>query len=289
MPSKPFLKIGGVPEHFNLPWILALEKNKFRSLPVELSWNFYPGGTGAMTQALKTGELDIAILLTEGFMASYYQGLSAKIIHAYIQSPLQWGIYSGVHDLLELNENTKIAISRNGSGSHLMSMLHAQQLGVPLREDQFIVVHHLEDAIESLKTGQCDYFYWEHWMTLKYVQQGEIRQVGRFSAPWSGFLVVASEPCLAKFPAVLSSILSIVTTEVQSFIEDPNTPDTIAQRFQLNRAQSKEWLGNQKWNFNPFISKKEIQLTMDSLKQIGQPVGTSFPENIIAPWLQWKE
>jgi sulfonate transport system substrate-binding protein len=289
MPSPSFIKIGGVPEHFNLPWILALEKNKFRSLSVEISWNFYPGGTGAMTQALKTGELDIAILLTEGFIASYYQGLSAKIIHPYIQSPLQWGIYSGIHNELAIHEHTKIAISRKGSGSHLMSMLHAQQLGVQLNEEQFVVVHHLEDAIESLKSGHCDYFYWEHWMTLKYVKRAEIHQVGRFSAPWSGFLVVASETCLAKYPEALHAIIEIINTEVRAFIADPNTPSNIAHRFQLNLEESAEWLGNQKWNFHPLISKKEIELTMNSLRQIGQPVGSSFPDHIIAPWLQWKE
>ena len=29
-------KIGGVPEHFNLPWRLAIEEGKFRELDVEL-------------------------------------------------------------------------------------------------------------------------------------------------------------------------------------------------------------------------------------------------------------
>ena len=88
MPHKPLIKIGGVPEHFNLPWVEALEQNKFRHLPAEISWNYFHGGTGAMTQALSNGDLDIAILLTEGFIAAAIKGLKAGIIHRYISTPL---------------------------------------------------------------------------------------------------------------------------------------------------------------------------------------------------------
>ncbi len=123
----------------------------------EISWNFFPGGTGAMTQALSNGSLDVAILLTEGYMAAFQKGLDAKIIQCYIESPLQWGIYSNKKNQVLFDQATKIAISRKGSGSHLMPLIHAEQHGVLLQENQFVVVHHLDDGIKSL-SEDCDYF-----------------------------------------------------------------------------------------------------------------------------------
>ena len=36
------LRVGGVPEHFNLPWHLALEAHRFESLDIELTWQRLP-------------------------------------------------------------------------------------------------------------------------------------------------------------------------------------------------------------------------------------------------------
>jgi ABC-type nitrate/sulfonate/bicarbonate transport system substrate-binding protein len=88
------INIGGVTEHFNLPWNLAVEQNKFSEAGVDLNWKFFPGGTGVMTEALRTGELDLAILLTEGFISAAAKGLKAKIVKEYITSPLGFTIVS---------------------------------------------------------------------------------------------------------------------------------------------------------------------------------------------------
>ncbi len=74
------IKIGGVPEHFNLPIQMAIERDEFQQHGVDLLWTYYPGGTGAMTKALAEGELDLAILLTEGFVLAANNGLSARIV-----------------------------------------------------------------------------------------------------------------------------------------------------------------------------------------------------------------
>jgi len=38
--------IGGVPEHFNFPWYLALRDKKFQDRNINLRWKDFPGGTG---------------------------------------------------------------------------------------------------------------------------------------------------------------------------------------------------------------------------------------------------
>ena len=56
------IKIGGVPEHFNLPWLRLVESGALDDLSVV--WRDVPEGSGAMAAALRAGELDAAMLLT---------------------------------------------------------------------------------------------------------------------------------------------------------------------------------------------------------------------------------
>ncbi len=49
--------LGGVPEHFNLPWHMGIEKGKFSKKGVDLKWLDFPDGTGAMCQALRDKKL----------------------------------------------------------------------------------------------------------------------------------------------------------------------------------------------------------------------------------------
>ena len=88
------LKIGGVPEHFNLPWRLAIEEGRFRKEGIQLHWSDMGGGTGQMIRGLETGSIDIAVLLTEGVTKAILQGLDAKIIQVYVTTPLHWGFTS---------------------------------------------------------------------------------------------------------------------------------------------------------------------------------------------------
>ena len=62
------LKIAGVPEHFNLPWQLAIENNKFHEVGIDLQWTDVPEGTGKLCQMLREGSTDIAVILTEGII-----------------------------------------------------------------------------------------------------------------------------------------------------------------------------------------------------------------------------
>ena len=36
------IKIAGVPEHFNLPWQLAIENNEFKDQNIDLHWTNVP-------------------------------------------------------------------------------------------------------------------------------------------------------------------------------------------------------------------------------------------------------
>jgi len=55
------LRIGGVPEHFNLPWRLLLESGALRRAGIDASWEAFFGGTGDMVAALDSDQLDMAL------------------------------------------------------------------------------------------------------------------------------------------------------------------------------------------------------------------------------------
>ena len=63
------LRVGGVPEHFNLPWHLAIEAGVPRDLGIDLTWRDYPDGSGAMAAALRARELDAAAAVFAASMA----------------------------------------------------------------------------------------------------------------------------------------------------------------------------------------------------------------------------
>ena len=85
-----------------------------------------------MCKALRSGDVDIAIVLTEGIIKDIINGNPSKITQVFVKSPLIWGIHVGakskfktINDL----EHATVAISRFGSGSHLMAIVNAYNNG----------------------------------------------------------------------------------------------------------------------------------------------------------------
>ena len=78
-----------------------------------------------MCKALSEGSADIALLLSEGAMKYALDTKDIRVASVFVKSPLQWGIHCGfqapMKELGDLKEAaTVFAISRMGSGSHLM-------------------------------------------------------------------------------------------------------------------------------------------------------------------------
>src|SRR5690606_27747475 len=119
-----------------------------------LRWHDYPGGTGAMSKALRKGDIDIAVILTEGIIKDIIEGNPSKIVQTFVETPLIWGIHVGAnspHQSLNDIKGTKAAISRYGSGSHLMAYINAQNNNWDTTKDlHFEVVKNLEGAVEAL-------------------------------------------------------------------------------------------------------------------------------------------
>ncbi|MEM6523434.1 MAG: ABC transporter substrate-binding protein [Bacteroidota bacterium] len=264
--------IGGVPEHFNLPIHLAMERGEFQAAGIKLSWIDFDGGTGQMNHALREGKADICILLTEGIMADILKGNPSRIISGYVNSPLTWGIHTSVDSEMEATAdqfNKKIAISRYGSGSHLMPIVNAMIQEKQINQDRFVVVNNLDGGIKSLQSRESSIFYWEKYTTKPYVKRGYLKRIGEFNSPWPCFMIAARNEIISKFPKELNTLLKIIQASCISFMENEDSPVLVAERYNLELKSAKYWFHATEWATNSWVSNKTLKNVVFALKEAG--------------------
>ena len=267
------VNIIGVPEHFNLPWHLAIEEGAFEERGIDLQWTDIPEGTGRMCQMLENGETDLAIILTEGLVKSITEGNPAKIVQEYIASPLLWGIHVGAKSKYERFadlKTTKAAISRFGSGSHLMAYVNAQNEGWDTGKLQFEVINNLDGAVEALTNGTADYFMWEHFTTKPLVDSGIFRRLGDCPTPWPCFVIAATDKFIKGNSSVLKHILEVINLYTMEFKQIPSIDRTLANRYGQKLEDIQEWLSLTRWSQSQIDSQtlEKVQETLIDLKLI---------------------
>ncbi len=244
------LNVGGVPEHFNLPWHLALEGGAFAERGLDLRWQDYPGGTGAMNRDLRSGSLDVAVLLTEGIVADICKGNPSVIIAPYVVSPLIWGIHvpasSGFQTVAEL-EGKRFAISRYGSGSHLMAFVHARQLGWHPEDLELVLVGDLNGAREAFRQGAADAFMWEKAMTQPLVDKGEFRRVGECPTPWPSFVIAARRETFESRRDDLQQMLAVIGRGARAFKQNPDAIRLVSDRYGIKPEDVAAWFAHTRW------------------------------------------
>lgn len=267
---KQFL-IGGVPEHFNLPWYLALRDKDFQKENINLRWKDFPGGTGQMAAALREGEIDMAVILTEGIIRDIINGNPSKIVQVFVKSPLLWGIhvaansnYETVSDL----KGTEAAISRFGSGSHLMAFVNAENLSWDLKKDlHFKIIKDLEGALENLPKGEGDYFMWEKFMTKPYVDNGTFRLVGESPTPWPSFVIAIRNEVLENEADGIKNILKVINAVTKNFKSLAGIDEMIAHRYGQKIEDVREWLSLTEWSDRQ-LTRKELALVQEKLEEL---------------------
>ena len=205
------LRVGYVPEHFSTPIFFAQ-----KHFGLDITAVPFPSGTGHMTIALRAGEIDVGIGLTEGWVAGLGKEKAGeggyKIVGTYVETPLCWAIstgrtrpeITGVDSL----RGAKIGVSRIGSGSFVMGFVLADQQGwlsteveTPPYKDT-VVLNTFANLRSAVNDGTADFFMWEHFTSKKYYDNGAIRRVGEIYTPWSSWKIAASTAALARTAAL---------------------------------------------------------------------------------------
>ena len=267
------IRIVGVPEHFNLPWHLALEEGAFEDRGIQLEWTDIPEGTGRMAQMLEQGETELAIILTEGIVKSISMGNLSKIVQEYVSSPLLWGIHVAADNTKEsLSElkNDAVAISRMGSGSHLMAYINAQNQGWDTENLKFTIINNLEGAVENLSSSSGAYFLWEHFTTKPLVDQGTFKRLGDCPTPWPCFVIAATDSFLEEQSNLLNHILEIINTYTREFKRIPSIDRTLANRYNQKLGDIQDWLSKTEWGQHQLSQEtlNEVQNRLFSLQLI---------------------
>ncbi len=263
--------VGGVPEHFNFPWHTGIESGAFSDVGVDLQYIDFPGGTGAMTKALRSGEVDAAVVLTEGCVADILNGNASRIVQTYVKSPLIWGIHvagdSAFDDVDQIN-GKRYAISRYGSGSHLMAIVDAAQRGWSTDAMQFVVVKNLAGAREALANGDADIFFWERFTTSPFVANGEFRRLGIRETPWPAFVVCVRQEVLEQRDEIVSKILHVVNDQCQKLMDSGAAVDEIARRYELDSDQVAQWFSVTQWNKKFGSPPEKLDLAIRFLRRL---------------------
>ncbi len=265
------VKIIGVPEHFNFPWHLAIEEGAFEERGIDLQWSDIPEGTGKMCQMLQDGETDLAIILTEGIVKSIVEGNPVKIVQRYIESPLLWGIHVGAkskYNTIKELENTKVAISRYGSGSHLMAYVNAKNKGWDTNALNFEVINNLDGAVTALTNGAADYFMWEHFTTKPLVDNGTFRRLGDCPTPWPCFVIAATDNFISTQKSTLAHILEVINLYTEEFKSIPSIDRNLSNAYEQKLEDIKEWLSITEWSQSQ-MDGKTLSGVQEQLKVLG--------------------
>lgn len=279
------VNIGGVPEHFNYPWIFAKNMGMFNGLPFEIDWKDEPSGTGALCEQLDRGDLDIAVALTEGIIRHIALGSKSRLLGSFVSSPLIWGIHvpvdSDIQTIAQL-QGRRYAISRKGSGSHLMACVDARGRNERISEEQWVVVGGIEGAIQAFNEHRADIFFWEKFMTKPHVVAGSLRSVGECLTPWPCFSLAINSKFEKKHPEIAEMIVSKMNVACRMFMYLPDAPQIIAENFNLTEADARSWFFSTEWQCDRIFSRKTIANALHYLKDAGLISHTPDIRNMVS-------
>lgn len=248
------LTIGYVPEHFATPLHFA---QKYFGLNAKLVP--YPSGTGHMIVAIRSGEIDVGIGLTEGWIAGLGKEEAASdpgyvLVGTYVETPLCWAISTGAtrNDISSVDDlaGGKIGVSRIGSGSYVMGFVLADQQkwlspsGSSPYSDT-VVLDNFKNLRDGVNSDKADFFMWEHFTSKKFYDSGEIKRVGEIYTPWSSWKIVASTKLCdtGKMDTRVEKMFGQLDQGIKYFEENPEEAvQYISSQLGYTTSDATEWL-----------------------------------------------
>ncbi|KAL8693726.1 MAG: hypothetical protein Q9224_003701 [Gallowayella concinna] len=293
------LRVGYVPEHFSTPLHFA---QTYFSLCAALIP--FPSGTGHMVTALQAGELDVAIGLTEGWIAAIAKSAAQdqaaddlsnpnefRLVGTYVQTPLCWAISTGQEreDITSVADlkGKKVGVSRIGSGSYIMSFVLADREGWldPASADPPFEPHALQ-TFEGLRKGvndkTADFFMWEYFTSKRYYDSKSlhpIKKVGEIYTPWSSWKIVARNPFINT--PQLNSVLEKVNLGIGYFKQhEDEAVKYISTKLDYEEDDAREWMKTVRFPTDVrVVEKSVVRGTVDVLQKAGV-VGKQSKERI---------
>ena len=284
--SNTTIRVGGVPEHFNLPWLTAIERSSFDDLGIAVEWIDFPGGTGAIMSALAAGEIDMATPLTEGAITAIANGNPSKLVSMWVESPLLWGVHvagSSTAQTIDDVQGQRFAISRFGSGSELMSRVLADDLGWALTDDSWVPVGNLDGALAALPNGEAEVFLWNLSMTQPHVTDGTFKRVGVLPTPWPSFAVAASDAFLRDDPGLPKAVARIARHAASIVKGWDDLDHVVEQRYDLGKGGAAEWAQTIQWtDIDAVVDLDVVSSIAERMHRLGRIDALPVGEDLLA-------
>ena len=204
-----------------------------------------------MAAALKDNTIDVAIGLTEGFVADLGKTAPSKqtpsygLVGTYVQSPLCWAISVGSKSTLSAADQLqgkKVGVSRIGSGSYVMSYVLADRHGwlTPGRPPfEPVVLGDFKALRAGVNGTDADFFMWEHFTTKKFYDNGELKRIGEIYTPWPSWMIVARDPKDAR----LETLFEKLDQGVKHFLGGKQeSVDHITSTMEYSVADAEAWM-----------------------------------------------
>ncbi|KAG2731177.1 hypothetical protein G9P44_005593 [Scheffersomyces stipitis] len=249
------LRVAYIPEHFSTPLMFAEKHGFYEKRGLEIEFVEVIEGSGRLIKLLNSNEVDIAIGLTEAFVADIAKGNDAyKLIDTYVKSPLLWAISTGSKrdELTEAQQldGKAIGVSRIGSGSYVMSFVLAHSLKFAHEFSSFPILSNFQNLRDSvnLKFGNeselknSDAFMWEYFTSKKYYDNGEIKQIGEIYTPWPSWVINATKNVYTSNKKAVSDFLAAVNEGIAYFNGHVDEAiDHIGTNLDYSKEDAQEW------------------------------------------------
>ena len=267
------LRVAYVPEHFSTPLFFAQQQNYYADAGIDVKFIPVIEGTGRLVRLLSDGEVDIAIGLTEGFIADVAKGNDAyKVVGTYVESPLCWAVSTGASrtEITSTKDvlGKKIGVSRIGSGSYIMSFVLGLEHNAskPFFSD-FPVLSNFANLRQSVNDGTSDAFMWEYFTTKKYYDNKELKQIGEIYTPWPLWVITARRDVDST---QLGLFVSSVARGIDYFNNHHDEAVTyIGSNLDYSEEDARKWLttvrfnsglGSQKLDWDRVVTKTALVL-----------------------------
>ena len=190
-----------------------------------------------------------------------------RIIGTYVDAPLTWAISAGasspVSDVGELRGG-RIGVSRMGSGSHIMSIVLAQQRGwlasdtavgqsvaAPRAEPfDFVILGDFAGLRDGVNADKADAFMWETFTSKPFHDGGVIKRVGQITTPWPAFMLAARTQMIGERADEVRRLGDAVSEACGVFMQERDTgksQEYVASTFAQRPEDVEEWFKTVKY------------------------------------------
>lgn len=280
------IRVAYIPEHFSTPLFFAEQQGYYAKHNLKIEFIPVPEGTGRLIKLLNENEVDIAIGLTEGFIADVAKGNDAyNVLDTYVESPLCWAISTGYNreDITKAQDlqNKTIGISRIGSGSYIMSFVLGLNLGFELPFFKKFSIcsnfKNLRDSVNLISENDeqnSDAFMWEHFTSKKYYDNKEIKKIGEIYTPWPSWVITSRKDFKNEHTQDIKNFISSIHEGIEYFQSHPEeAAQYISTNLDYTSEDAKEWLKTVKFNADignkPIDWENVVRKTAEVLKTAG--------------------